>query len=60
MMSERQGHRLKNLHGDDLTADDIVKGVLDHKSNFIKNFGFNSTQIARLKTEERKLSDKEC
>jgi hypothetical protein len=50
MQSERQGHRLKNFRGDDLTAEDIIRGVQDHKSNFIKNFGLNSTQIARLKT----------
>lgn len=50
MQSERQGHRLKNLRGDDLTAEDIIRGVQDHKSNFIKNFGLNSTQITRLKT----------
>jgi hypothetical protein len=50
MQSERQGHRLKNLRGDDLTAEDIIRGVQNHKSNFIKNFGLNSTQITRLKT----------
>jgi len=50
MQSERQDHRLKNLRGDDLTADDIIRGVQDRKCDFIKNFGLNSTQIARLKT----------
>ena len=59
MPSDRHGLRLKHVNGQYLKASDIIENIknmqihkLDRPPAFIKNFGFENTEIGRLRSQE--------